>query len=104
MLADKIHANFRPTDLRGLVDHLVLLTAIAIIYVGLAKLSLALASIHPSATPIWPPTGYALATILLLGYRVSPAVFLGAFIANLTTAGSIGTSFAIATGCTAARF
>ncbi len=59
MLADKIHANFRPTDLRGLVDHVVLLTAIALIYVGLAKLSLALASIHPSATPIWPPTGYA---------------------------------------------
>ena len=98
MLADKIHANFRPTDLRGLVDHVVLLTAIAVIYVGLVKLSLVLASIHPSATPIWPPTGYALATILLLGYRVSPAVFLGAFIANLTTAGSIGTSFAIATG------
>jgi two-component sensor histidine kinase len=98
MLADKIHANFRPTDLRRLFDHVVLLSAIAIIYVALAKLSLALASIHPSATPIWPPTGYALATVLLLGYRVSPAVFLGAFIANITTAGSIGTSFAIASG------
>ena len=88
MLADKIHAHFR---FRELFDHVVLLTAVAVIYVGLAKLSLALASIHPSATPIWPPTGYALAIILLSGYRVSPAVFLGAFIANLTTAGSIGT-------------
>ena len=95
MLADKIHAHFR---FRELFDHVVLLTAVAVIYVGLAKLSLALASIHPSATPIWPPTGYALAIILLSGYRVSPAVFLGAFIANLTTAGSIGTSFTIATG------
>src|ERR1700757_5000823 len=65
-----------------------------------AKLSLALASVHPSATPIWPPTGFALAAVLLLGYRVSPAIFLGAFIANVTTAGSIGTSFAIATGNT----
>ena len=95
MLADKIHAHFR---LRELFDHVVLLIAVAVIYVGLAKLSLALASIHPSATPIWPPTGYALAIILLSGYRVSPAVFVGAFIANLTTAGSIGTSFTIATG------
>jgi integral membrane sensor domain MASE1 len=95
MLADKIHAHFR---FRELFDHVVLLTAVTVIYVGLAKLSLALASIHPSATPIWPPTGYALAIILLSGYRVSPAVFLGAFIANLTTAGSIGTSFTIATG------
>jgi integral membrane sensor domain MASE1 len=37
---------------------------------------------------------------LLLGYRVSPAIFLGAFIANATTAGSIGTSLAIAAGNT----
>jgi integral membrane sensor domain MASE1 len=66
----------------------------------LAKLSLALASIHPSATPIWPPTGYALAAVLLLGYRVFPAIFLGALLANFTTAGSLGTSLAIATGNT----
>ena len=50
MLDDKIHAHFR---FRELFDHVVLLTAVAVIYVGLAKLSLALASIHPSATPTW---------------------------------------------------
>jgi len=76
------------------------LTSIAIIYVALAKLSLALASIHPSATPIWPPTGFALGIVLLLGYGISPAIFLGAFVANVTTAGSIGTSLAIASGNT----
>ena len=53
---------------------------------------------HPSATPIWPPTGFALAIVLLLGYQISPAILLGAFIANVTTAGSISTSLAIATG------
>ena len=84
MLADKIHAHFR---FRELFDHVVLLTAVAVIYVGLAKLSLALASIHPSATPIWPPTGYALAVVLLLGYRISPAIFLGALVANVTKQG-----------------
>ena len=36
----------------------------------LAKLGLALASLHPSASPIWPPTGFALAIVLLRGYRV----------------------------------
>jgi integral membrane sensor domain MASE1 len=97
-VARKICRNLRSEDRLGLVDYVVALTGITIIYVGLAKLSLALASIHPSATPVWPPTGYALGTVLLLGYRVSPAIFLGAFIANLTTAGSISTSLAIATG------
>jgi two-component sensor histidine kinase len=100
MLADKIYTNVRSGDLRRPLEYVVQLTGIAIIYVGLAKLSLALASIHPSASPIWPPTGYALGTILLLGYRVSPAIFLGALVANVTTAGSISTSFAIATGNT----
>src|SRR6266481_4620310 len=100
MLADKIYTNLRAADVRRLLEHVVELTGIAVIYVGLAKLSLALASIHPSATPIWPPTGYALAAVLLLGYRVSPAIFLGALVANVTTAGSVGTSLAIATGNT----
>ena len=100
MLADKIYTNIRAGDLRRPLEYVVELTGIALIYVGLAKLSLALASIHPSATPIWPPTGYALAAVLLLGYRVFPAIFLGALVANVTTAGSVGTSLAIATGNT----
>jgi two-component sensor histidine kinase len=101
MLADKIYPKLRPADLRRQgVEYVVELTGIAIIYVALAKLSLALASIHPSATPIWPPTGYALGAVLLLGYRISPAIFLGALVANVTTAGSVGTSLAIATGNT----
>ncbi|MGH6919718.1 MAG: MASE1 domain-containing protein, partial [Geminicoccaceae bacterium] len=66
----------------------------------MAKIGLALASIHPSASPIWPPTGLALAAVMLRGYRVWPAIFLGALLANVTTAGSIHTSFAIALGNT----
>ena len=98
MLAEKTYKDFRPADIRRRLKYIVELTSIAIIYIALAKLSLALASIHPSATPIWPPTGFALAIVLLLGYRISPAIFLGAFVANVTTAGSISTSLAIATG------
>jgi PAS domain S-box-containing protein len=72
----------------------------AVIYFVLAKIGLALASLHPSATPIWPPTGVAIAVLLLRGYRVWPAIFLAAFIANATTAGSLATSAAIAAGNT----
>jgi signal transduction histidine kinase len=76
------------------------LAAIGVIYFALAKGGLALASIHPSATPIWPPTGVALAAVLLWGYRTWPAIFTAALIANATTAGSIATAIAIATGNT----
>jgi signal transduction histidine kinase len=74
------------------------LVAIGVIYFALAKGGLALASIHPSATPIWPPTGVALAAVLLWGYRTWPAIFTAAAIANATTAGSVATAIAIATG------
>ena len=69
-------------------------------YVLAAKLGLSLAFIHPSATPVWPPTGITLAALLILGNRVWPGILLGAFLANITTAGSVTTSLAIAGGNT----
>src|SRR5215469_4475121 len=62
---------------------------VALAYFLLAKFGLALASINPSASPIWPPTGFALAIAILVGNRAGPPVFLAAFLANVTTAGSI---------------
>jgi signal transduction histidine kinase/CheY-like chemotaxis protein len=76
------------------------LAAIGLAYFAFAKIGLGLASIHPNATPIWPATGLALAAVMLRGYRVWPAIFLGAWLANVTTAGSVYTSSAIALGNT----
>ena len=70
---------------------LLLIGVFAIIYVIAGKIGLNLASLHASASPVWPPAGIALAAILLIGYRAWPAIFVGAFIVNLTTAGDIGT-------------
>jgi len=73
---------------------------IAGVYFVAGKVGLTLASVHPSATTVWPPTGIALAATLLLGYRVWPALFAGAFLVNVTTAGSAWTSLGIASGNT----
>src|SRR6267154_1000618 len=69
-------------------------------YILAAKLSLLLASVHPSATPVWPPTGIAIAALVACGLRFWPAIFMGAFVVNVTTAGSVLTSAGIATGNT----
>jgi len=55
---------------------------IAIIYLAAAKLGLMLAYPGTNATPIWAPTGIAIAAILILGYRVWPGIAVGAFAAN----------------------
>ena len=74
------------------------LAGLAGIYFAAAKLGLAFALVHPSASAIWPAAGIALAAFLLFGWEVWPAVFLGAFLANLTTHGSLTTSLCIGAG------
>jgi PAS domain S-box-containing protein len=50
---------------------------------------------------VWPPTGIALAAVLILGPRRAwPGIFVGAFLVNQLTAGSWPTSMAIAFGNT----
>ena len=77
---------------------------LALVYFVAGKLALKLAFLHASASPVWPPTGIALAALLLLGYRMWPAIFIGAFLVNATTVGSIATSLGIATGNTVEAF
>ncbi|HKD20139.1 MAG TPA: EAL domain-containing protein [Thermoanaerobaculia bacterium] len=72
--------------------------ALTVVYFASGKLGLTLAFLNASATPVWPPTGIALAALLLLGLRVWPAIFVGAFFVNLTTAGGVVSSLGIATG------
>ena len=69
-------------------------------YVVAGKVGLRLASVNASATAVWPPTGIALAAFLLLGPRIWPSVLLGAFLVNVTTAGTPATSLGIAVGNT----
>src|SRR5262249_58516544 len=76
---------------------LALLTAV---YVAAGKLGLSLAILNPSASPVWPPTGIALAAVLLLGQGVWPAIAVGAFLVNVTTTGNAWTSLGIAAGNT----
>lgn len=79
---------------------LLVLAALCLAYFLLAKGGLALASVNPSASPVWPPTGLAIAAILLLGPEAAPAIFLAAWLANQTTTGDVASSLAIALGNT----
>src|SRR5260370_7956537 len=69
-------------------------------YLRSGKFVVKLASVHPSATAVWPPTGLSLVAFLMLGYRVWPGIFLGALLVNLTTAGSLPVCLGIAAGNT----
>ena len=76
-------------------------TALVLVYFLAGKFGLSFFGlIHPSASAVWLPTGVAIAALLVLGYRSWPAIFIGAFLVNATTAGSILSSFGVAAGNT----
>ena len=76
------------------------LVALSVVYAAAGKLGLHWGIVNPSASPIWAPTGIALAAFILGGGTVWPAIFIGAFLYNYTTAGSLVTSLGIALGNT----
>ncbi len=80
-------------ELRGIA----LLTAT---YFAAAKFSLLLAIPPGYATAVWPPSGIALAALLLGGTPLWPGVWLGAALTNLTVQGSPLLAGLIATGNT----
>ena len=81
-------------------SRILALVALTVLYFLAGKLGLRLAFVHASASPVWPPAGIALAALLLFGYGTWPAIFLGAFLVNLTASGNVATSLAIGAGNT----
>jgi serine phosphatase RsbU (regulator of sigma subunit)/anti-sigma regulatory factor (Ser/Thr protein kinase) len=67
------------------MPYAVQVALVAAVYYGSAKLGLQLAFESGSVTAVWPPTGIALAAVLLWGYRVWPGIALGACLANTWT-------------------
>jgi signal transduction histidine kinase len=78
----------------------LLFAAVVGAYVGGAKVGLELSVAHGVITPVWPPTGIAIAALILLGPRYWPAVTLGAFISNVTSGASPDAAAAISVGNT----
>jgi signal transduction histidine kinase len=80
--------------------YLLTLLAVAVVYVIAAKIGLSLAFATKQVTAFWPPTGIAVAALLLFGYRQWPALLVGAFVANATTDEPLLTAAGIAVGNT----
>src|SRR6516164_6446603 len=86
-----------PAFLRTIVYGLEI-AIIAVLYVGVASTALLFPAITAIQTPLWPPSGLALALILLRGYRIWPAIAIGAFCATAIASSSLLVSSSIAVG------
>jgi len=76
------------------------IAAVAVAYYAAARVGL-LAAVAPSVvSSAWPPSGVALAALLLLGLRLWPGIALGAFLLNWTAGVSAAGAAGIALGNT----
>ncbi|MEU0370168.1 MASE1 domain-containing protein [Streptomyces sp. NPDC006283] len=74
----------------------------AAVYYGAARIGLLQQLVRGQVTPLWPPTGVALAGLLVLGLRIWPGIALGAFLVNVSLGPSVVSVLAIAAGNTVA--
>ena len=76
------------------------LAVVTALYTASGKLGLGLAFSSSSVTAIWAPTGIALAALVLGGYRLWPAIAIGALLTNVDTGIPAGTVLGITCGNT----
>ena len=79
---------------------IVRVAVVALVYFATAKLGLGYAVLGNSVTLVWPPSGIALAALLLYGHRLVPGIALGALLANAWTGVPLFSVGAIAMGNT----
>jgi integral membrane sensor domain MASE1 len=72
------------TKAGGWLSYVTRITLLAAIYVLVGRIGFMVSAVDPIVSSVWPPSGVALAALLLMGTRFWPGVFLGAFILNLT--------------------
>src|SRR5579864_8152940 len=73
------------------------IAAVAAIYFGAAQIGFVLTALHGAVSLFWPPSGFALAVLLLFGDRLWPGVALGAFLVHAAQGQAFG--FLVATAC-----
>ncbi|MFZ2887270.1 MAG: MASE1 domain-containing protein [Minisyncoccia bacterium] len=76
------------------------LAVVGLLYYLAARIGLDFAAVNEFAAFIWPATGIAIAAIYLRGYRLWPAIFIAAFVANYFNGAPLFAALAVAAGNT----
>lgn len=91
----RILANVKPIAL-----YVLKVAVLALLYHLAARLGLKMAYVQSNTSPVWPPTGIALAALLILGYRYWPGVSLAVFAGSLFTGADLNVALGMTVGNT----
>ncbi|NIS83052.1 MAG: hypothetical protein GTO14_23270 [Anaerolineales bacterium] len=79
---------------------LLRIVVLAVIYHMAARLGLKMAYVQINTSPVWPPTGIALAALLVFGNRMWPGISLGVLLGSLLTGAPLNLALGMALGNT----
>jgi len=85
-------------DERSKTAFLLEIVVVALAYLAAARIGLSFDAIGGFATLVWPPSGIALAALLLGGYRLWPAIAIAAFTVNFSAGAPVLAAVGIALG------
>ncbi len=88
-----------PARLSTVREHAKRIVLLALLYWVLGRIGFSIASLPGHVSPVWPPTGLAIAAVFVYGRSIAPGAFLGAFVLNIGGL-SAATALGMATGNT----
>lgn len=80
--------------------YFVKLVILSFVYHFAAELGLLTAHVQPNTSPVWPPTGIAIAALLLFGYKFWPGIAFGVMLATIFKDNPLNVSIGLAIGNT----
>src|SRR5512143_1505375 len=97
-----MNALRKPTALqfKSMGIYLLQVMLLAVIYHLAVRLGLKTAYVQINTSPVWPPTGIALAALLIFGYRFWPGISVGVLAGSLLTGANPGVALGITVGNT----
>src|SRR5512136_272017 len=89
-----------PPKAKVIVSYLIKIILLAVVYHLAARVGLKMAYVQINTSPVWPPTGIALAALLIFGYRMWPGISLGVLLGSVLSGGDPGVALGMSLGNT----
>jgi len=77
--------RFSVIESKPLASLLLKIATLTVVYHLAARLGLKMAYVQINTSPVWPPTGIALAALLIFGIKLWPGVSLGVLLLSFPT-------------------
>jgi signal transduction histidine kinase len=92
--------RFSVKETKSFASLLLKILLLAVVYHLAARLGLKMAYVQINTSPVWPPTGIALAALLAFGFKLWPGVSLGVLLGSLLTGAPLNLALGMALGNT----